>query len=606
MFLNRRLVVLALLATAPLCAQAIPFPTFECQGPVPFLLTAVPDCEGLVSTVNFSPNGDAYVSGTASCGFPTQGAQYLIVPGNNPSAFPSLPFGGPLPRPLPVGYSEVQVTIPAGAADVSITWDFFNGEGGAYTSWNDGMSIDIVDPGTQLSLLNIVYADTNSPLAPSACSASWMSPNATNVNSGTDAILDGPQQTCVLLPALPPGAYLSIVAWTGGDDVISSACFVDDIQWNTGCPPVSTPNMPNSLEASLNFTGTSCLPTGTYPFQRLIAAGAQTQMTIATTANGQQPYALFATPGSGVVAGPGIPTPYGVVDFDPLGLANLAVVIDGIGGLTFLDAVLGNTGPSGSLTLPFTLPGSGAGTWASFQAICVDPANPFGFTLSAATQINFDNSAPTLAFAGATPTGNAQDTTTQVVFPAGLMVPFYGALYSDAWVNSNGSVTFGAGDINWISTGANLLIGQARISVLWDELGVGPNDYTATSSSFTVSWTNYPEYGGVGASDFAMSIDVLGNITLAYGAVTATGTVGQDPLVGISPGFNSPVGLATGAAIDLSAQAIGLGYVGTPTESIFEVFGTNLDIVAPCGAGQITFAPNPGGTIPGDQGYTAF
>lgn len=245
----RTLASLVLLAL-PLAAQ----PMFECQTPIPFQLSATADCELTTSTVNGSPNGDAYVDSPPSCGFPTEGNQYLIIPGNNPSLLGAPPPGGPMPRPLPTGYSEVQIVIPPGAFDVTVTYNFFNEEFGPQVTFNDGVSIDVVDPATGLSLLNLAYADTNTPAAPGNCTTSWNPPNGgANLLPGVDLGADGPETVCMMLPALmPAGAFLSIAVFSGGDDLYSSVCYVDNILWNTGCPAEW---QVNSTQASLDVNG---------------------------------------------------------------------------------------------------------------------------------------------------------------------------------------------------------------------------------------------------------------------------------------------------------------------------------------------------------------
>ena len=114
------------------------------------------------------------------------------------------------------------------------------------------------------------------------------------------------------------------------------------------------------------FTGKNCQPLGALPIQRDLFPGSSTMMTLSTAANGNQPYALFATFGAAGVSGPGIPTPFGVVDFDPLAIASLSVIIDGIAGVRPVDILLGDTGPTGSRELAFTVP-PGTGVWSTFQ-----------------------------------------------------------------------------------------------------------------------------------------------------------------------------------------------------------------------------------------------
>jgi len=94
-------------------------------------------------------------------------------------------------------------------------------------------------------------------------------------------------------------------------------------------------------------------------------------------------------------------------------------------------------------------------------------------------------------------------------------------------------------------------------------------------------------------------------------------------VAGITPGGTnpstsmpySPVGVATGASLDLSA-IIGVGYVGVPTEGIFEEFFpqpwdlNGIGGFSPClGAGgasiTLQYVPNGPFMVAGGMGYTA-
>lgn len=227
---------------------------FECAplGPVPG--DPVFSCEGLVSDNQVAATG---VVSAASCGFPTQGVQYLSIMANGGI---SQPVGGPLARPAAVIASEVRIPIPAGATTIAFDWEFFNAELPA-SPFNDGVSIDVVDGGGVL-VGNLAYADT------------FSSEGTCIVATGNEEMLPpGPQSFTGLLPAYPMCAYVSIVVWNGADNVGPSRAFFDNLQFDTafgGCPIPCFPAGPTLVFSSPS--GFGCLlvdidgvpPGGTY------------------------------------------------------------------------------------------------------------------------------------------------------------------------------------------------------------------------------------------------------------------------------------------------------------------------------------------------------
>lgn len=513
-----------------LAVPAIAQPNFECQTPVPFALSTTPDCELLTATAGGGFAGAPFIDATPSCGFPTQGAQYLVVPASNANIIGAPPAGGPVVHPLDPGYNEVQVPIPGTVLNVSLRWDFFNAEGGPQPTWNDGASIDIVDSATGLSIVNLVYVDTNSPLAPGGC---------TVTPGGLDTNTAGPETLCVSLPVLPPTAYLSISCWNGGDDAVSSAFWVDDITWNVACP--APPWQVNSAESSLDINGVLLSNPFAGPANTDLINGATGTATLATSATGAGfELAISLEPAYPSNTLPGFTTPGGQqVNFN-LGTATF---LNGGAGISFLPH-------PGSITFNFTLP---TGAVACGQQGVLSPANPDGFVLSQCSQAtglmaNCVNS-PT-----ATNTGAGDDTFYQHTF-AGGMFPFYGVSYPDCFVNSNGNITLGTGDADFTETEAEFLANAPRISPLWDDHSPnagGQVNVEETAGIFTATWFTVPEFGMAGTSStFCATLDVLtGMITIGIDDTTLSGNA--DGLIGISPGN----GLSAPMNADLSAGPI--------------------------------------------------
>jgi hypothetical protein len=133
----------------------------------------------------------------------------------------------------------------------------------------------------------------------------------------------------------------------------------------------------NSAAASLfvnsgtNLNGESALPGINGPFFA------------AATAGGSLSFTFFGPPTAGVILAmaplnrnnvvfPGV----GSLDIGLLGpasIADLAILLDGVSGTTFLDQ-LATTGPAGSATLAFTVPALPLGIAGTFQAAVVPPA----------------------------------------------------------------------------------------------------------------------------------------------------------------------------------------------------------------------------------------
>jgi hypothetical protein len=212
---------------------------FECQPPGALPSNPAQACDGVVSNNLGAGSG---VTNATTCGFPVSGLQYLSLTAAGPVA--SNP-GGPLPRPVSGNATEVRIPIPAGSSIVSLSWNFFNAEGSPQTTFNDGVSIDIVDA-SGAAVANLAYADTNTALSGSACSiAGEIAP------AGVKAVF-------VSLPAsMPSCSYVSIAVWNGGDNSYSSKALIDNVAFDSSAAGCAVPCIPvggaPSLAASSPF-----------------------------------------------------------------------------------------------------------------------------------------------------------------------------------------------------------------------------------------------------------------------------------------------------------------------------------------------------------------
>jgi len=138
-----------------------------------------------------------------------------------------------------------------------------------------------------------------------------------------------------------------------------------------------------------------------------------------------------------------------------------------------------------------------------------------------------------------------------------LSLPFTftmcGTRYHEVFVNSNGTITFGAPLVDFSESVPEFLAGSPQIAALWDDLDPsagGEIFFTEDHGDITVHFNAVPEYtpaGGVGANTFSITLKrFLDQITLSYGDMTATdGLAGVSCGGAITSGFETPVDLSS-------------------------------------------------------------
>jgi hypothetical protein len=116
-------------------------------------------------------------------------------------------------------------------------------------------------------------------------------------------------------------------------------------------------------------------------------------------------------------------------------------------------------------------------------------------------------------------------------------VLLYGTSHTTAYVNSNGSITFGAGDGTYTET-LDVHFGLPRISALFDDLNPGTGgtvSWKQLADRVAVTWWQVPEYGTSNQNTFQIELFASGEIHLTWLAIAAT-----DGLVGLSRGNGLP------------------------------------------------------------------
>jgi hypothetical protein len=226
-------VLLTFIVSASAISQSF---DFECQPAGGIPNDPSQSCDGVVSNNRGLNSG---VSNAPICGFPVSGQKYFDAFAAGPV---SSPAGGPLVRPVSSNATELRIPIPAGSTVVSLTWNFFNAESGPQVTYNDGLSIDVVDP-SGASVANLLYVDTNTALAAS----STCSIPGEIAPAGNKALL-------MPLPLMPACSYVSIAIWNGGDNSYSSRALIDSVVFDSSLPSCAVPCVPVIGNPSLLVT----------------------------------------------------------------------------------------------------------------------------------------------------------------------------------------------------------------------------------------------------------------------------------------------------------------------------------------------------------------
>jgi len=113
--------------------------------------------------------------------------------------------------------------------------------------------------------------------------------------------------------------------------------------------------------------------------------------------------------------------------------------------------------------------------------------------------------------------------------------PFYGMDFSDLFVNSNGNLTFGEGDLESLVSVEEFVSGsKMKIAPLWNDLdpesagGVFFKTDGVTGEA-VITWSEVPEFTTSNSNTFQLRLSSDGVITFSYNGVAA-----QDGLVGLS------------------------------------------------------------------------
>ena len=214
------------------------------------------------------------------------------------------------------------------------------------------------------------------------------------------------------------------------------------------------------------------------------------------------------------------------------------------------DGVVARRNPFNLLSRSVTFTPSAAGYRFSTGTPAVDTANP-----------------------GAALNGLGDDDTRAVDLP--FPFPFYGVTYQKIFINSDGNLTFGGGDVDTGSRSIGRLnSGLPRIAGLFTDLdpsaaGDGVR-VRSDSTSFTITWLRVREYSDFGLGPqqtFQISLSPNGNVTLTWSQINVAESV-----VGLSPG-----GLVSSTTLVAFAAGSERTFPGTVAERFGD--STAVDLV---------------------------
>jgi len=152
--------------------------------------------------------------------------------------------------------------------------------------------------------------------------------------------------------------------------------------------------------------------------------------------------------------------------------------------------------------------------------------------------------------------------------------PFYGAARSSAFLNSDGNLTFGQGDVETSARSlSRVLAGAPRVAPFFADLDPSAGGgvfVSAASDALTVTWCAVPDFDATGKVTAQASLLAGGAVEIRIDASTTL----KDAVVALSPG-------ATGAfaALDLSTAS---GTVAGGSAAVGERFAAeaSLDLVS--------------------------
>ena len=155
------------------------------------------------------------------------------------------------------------------------------------------------------------------------------------------------------------------------------------------------------------------------------------------------------------------------------------------------------------------------------------------------------------------------DANALVTLTGGASVKLYGASYTSFYVGSNGYITFGTGDIEWVESYANHF-NLPRIAGLFRDLNPtsrGTIRRLQFADRVAVTWQGVPEYGTINSNNFQIEMFFDGRIR-----ITVLAKVSSKGLIGLSRGLGFPAGFVKSDFSTYPGPALSVGLPLTAVE----------------------------------------
>ncbi|HKI58375.1 MAG TPA: hypothetical protein VKA00_04030 [Trueperaceae bacterium] len=136
-------------------------------------------------------------------------------------------------------------------------------------------------------------------------------------------------------------------------------------------------------------------------------------------------------------------------------------------------------------------------------------------------------------------TGGFDDDYANVAFTRGFTFSFFGTTYNSVWINTNGGVTFGAGDSTYAPLSTDMV--NPGIAPLWADLDAGVTaptnpdgiDYQQFDDRFVITYTEYGDHvDNTHFDTMTLTLYANGKVVFHYNSQQTV----DDVLVGIFDG----------------------------------------------------------------------